>query len=73
MSIWYTRQEGELDSVPGMFRLTVGLDADVHLSVGGVRDSVTAELDSRAGDMLAAAHNGLALKFLLFHGIASGV
>lgn len=36
-----------------MCRLTVGLDADVHLGVGGVGDCVTAELDSRARELSA--------------------
>lgn len=37
----------------GMCKLTVGLDADVHFSVGGVGDRVTTELDSWAGEMSA--------------------
>lgn len=42
-----------LERSPGMCRLTVGLDADVHLGVGGVGDCVTAELDSRARELSA--------------------
>lgn len=37
----------------------------MHLGVGGVRDGVTTELDSRAGKMLAKAHACLALGILV--------
>ncbi len=42
-----------LDWSPSKCKLTVGLDADVHLSVGGVGDRVTTELDSWAGETSA--------------------
>jgi hypothetical protein len=55
----------EVDLIPGRCLLTVGLDANVHLGVGGVRDGVTTELDSRAGNTLAKAHECLDLEFLM--------
>lgn len=54
-----------MDFVLGRCWLTVGLDANVHLGVGGVRDGITTELDSRAGKMLAKAVECLAMEVLM--------